>query len=108
MAKIKNTGKSPRGFIDDQGLQHTVQPGEEAEINLTEADFDKLKELLEKEKEDQENDPAMQAVDKNDRPPPSFELGGSAGGKAHTGATISATGSKVDAPPKAEDKPSKK
>jgi len=62
MAKVKNTGNQPRGFIMDDGNQVVVQPGEEREFNLSEADFNKLKELLDTEDV------------------PSFELSGSAGG----------------------------
>jgi hypothetical protein len=100
MAKIKNTGPQPRGFYDDQGAQVTIKPGEEAEVNLTEADYEKLQELLKKEKEAKEESNDPNAKDK----PPSFEIGGGAGGKAQSGATISATGSRVEAPPKAEEK----
>jgi len=105
MAKIKNTGKAPRGFIDDQGAQHTIHPGEEAEVNLTEADYEKLTELLKKEKE--ANEEAAKANPEAEKIPPSFELGGGAGGKAQSGQTISATGSRTDAP-KAEEKPATK
>jgi len=98
MAKIKNTGNAPRGFIDDQGAQVTVPPGGEAEVNLTEADYDNLVELLKKEKETQENDPNA-PKDK----PPSFEISGGAGGKAQT-STVSATGNRVENP-KADEKP---
>jgi len=49
MAKIKNTGKQPRGFFNDEGVQVTLQPGEEKEFNMTEADFNKIKELAESE-----------------------------------------------------------
>ena len=62
MAKIKNTGNQPRGFFNDEGVQVTLQPGEEKEFNMTEADFNKIKELAESE------DPAP------------FEIGGSFGG----------------------------
>jgi hypothetical protein len=105
MAKIKNTGKAPRGFIDDQGAQHTVHPGEEAEVNMTEADYEKLEELLKKEKE--ANEEAAKANPEAEKVPPSFELSGGAGGKAQSGATISATGNRVETP-KAEEKPAKK
>jgi hypothetical protein len=51
MAKVKNIGRAVRGFYDEQGEHVTVQPGEEKEFNMTEADFNKLKELLENEEE---------------------------------------------------------
>jgi hypothetical protein len=102
MAKIKNTGPQPRGFYDDQGAQVTIKPGEEAEVNLTEADYEKLQELLKKEKEANEESDDPNAKDK----PPSFEIGGGAGGKAQSGATISATGSRVEGAK--EEKPAPK
>ena len=49
MAKIKNTGKQPRGFFTDSGEHVVVEPGQEAEFNMTEADFNKVKELAEAE-----------------------------------------------------------
>ena len=70
MAKIKNVGDQPRGFFTDQGEHVVVEPGDEAEFNMTEADFNKLKELNENEGE---------------KPP--LEIGGSFGGvKAKSGA----------------------
>jgi hypothetical protein len=75
MAKIKNTGKGPRGFYDEQGEHIVVQPGDEAEIKMTEADYEKVQELLKKEEELREKDPLTK-----DDPPP-FELSGGAGGK---------------------------
>jgi len=62
MAKIKNTGNQPRGFFTEEGTHVVVQPGEEGEFNMTENDFNKLKEVLD-------------AVD-----PPPYELSGSPGG----------------------------
>ena len=62
MAKVKNIGNQPRGFMTEDGGQVVVRPGEEKEFNLTEADFNKIKELIEAED------------------PPPFELSGSAGG----------------------------
>lgn len=62
MAKVKNTGTQPRGFITDDGSQVVVLPGEEAEFNLTEADFKKAKEVAESED------------------PPPYEISGSHGG----------------------------
>lgn len=62
MAKVKNTGTQPRGFFCDDGTQVVVQPGEEKEFNMTEADFNKAKELAESED------------------PPPYEIGGSHGG----------------------------
>lgn len=62
MAKVKNTGRQPRGFMTDDGGQVVVQPGEEKEFNISEADFNKIKEIL-----------ASEEV-------PSFELSGSPGG----------------------------
>ena len=62
MAKIKNTGNQPRGFFTDDGNQVVVQPGEEKEFNMTEADFAKVKELAEYDD------------------PPAFQISGSAGG----------------------------
>lgn len=49
MAKIKNTGRQPRGFFTDEGTQVVVHPGQEAEFNMSEADFNKVKELAESE-----------------------------------------------------------
>jgi hypothetical protein len=49
MAKVKNTGKQPRGFFVDDGTQVVVAPGEEKEFNMTEADFNKVKELAAQE-----------------------------------------------------------
>lgn len=62
MAKVKNTGKQPRGFWDDQGNQVVVAPGDEREFNMTEADYKHLTELI------------------KDEDPPPYELSGSAGG----------------------------
>ena len=45
MAKVKNTGRQPRGFFNDEGVQVTVQPGDEAEFNMTEADYKKCEEV---------------------------------------------------------------
>ena len=71
MAKIKNVGDQPRGFFTDQGDHVVIEPGDEAEFNMTEADFNKLKEL--NEAENAENPP--------------LEIGGSFGGvKAKQGA----------------------
>ena len=39
MAKVKNIGRAVRGFYDEQGEHVTVQPGEEKEFNMTEADY---------------------------------------------------------------------
>jgi hypothetical protein len=77
MAKIKNTGKQPRGFIDETGEHVIVQPGDEADVKMTEADYEKLQEILKKEEErkKKEDDPLTK-----DDPPP-FELSGGAGGK---------------------------
>jgi hypothetical protein len=47
MAKIKNTGHQPRGFIQADGSHVTVAPGEEAEVNLTEADHKHLTKMIE-------------------------------------------------------------
>ena len=62
MAKIKNTGNQPRGFFADDGTHVVIQPGEEAEFNMTEADFNKVKEIAETED------------------PPLYEVSGSFGG----------------------------
>lgn len=62
MAKIKNTGKQPRGFFDEHGVQHTVPPGGEIEINMSEADYEKCEEVAKSE------DPAP------------YEISGGAGG----------------------------
>lgn len=62
MAKVKNTGSQPRGFYTEDGGHVVVQPGEEAEFNMTEADFNKVKELATTED------------------PPPFEISGSHGG----------------------------
>jgi hypothetical protein len=62
MAKVKNTGRQPRGFMTEDGGQVVVNPGEEKEFNLTEADFNKIKELV-----------AGEEI-------PSFEISGSPGG----------------------------
>ena len=67
MAKVKNTGNQARGFMTEDGGQVVVKPGEEKEFNMTEADFNKVKELA--------------AYDD----PPLFEISGSHGGvKAKT------------------------
>jgi hypothetical protein len=63
MAKVKNTGGQARGFITEDGSHVTVAPGEEKEFNMTEADFDHLKKL----------------IDDHDDPKP-FEISGSHGG----------------------------
>jgi hypothetical protein len=47
MAKIKNTGHQPRGFIGAGGEQVTIPPGGEAEVNMTEADFKNLQKIIE-------------------------------------------------------------
>jgi len=47
MAKIKNTGFQPRGFNTEEGSHVIVKPGEEAEFNMTEADFKHLQETME-------------------------------------------------------------
>jgi hypothetical protein len=62
MAKIKNTSNQPRGFFTDEGAQVTVQPGEEKEFNMTEADYKKIEELVASEER------------------PSFEISGGHGG----------------------------
>jgi len=62
MAKVKNTGNQPRGFFTEEGDQVVVKPGEEAEFNMTEADFKKCKELADMED------------------PPLYEISGSHGG----------------------------
>jgi hypothetical protein len=62
MAKIKNTGHQPRGFFDEEGNHVIVQPGEEAEFNMTEADFKKMQEVAQSED------------------PPPYEISGSHGG----------------------------
>ena len=62
MAKVKNTGNQPRGFITEEGGQVVIRPGEEREFNMTEADFNKMKEIAEAED------------------PPLYEISGSAGG----------------------------
>ena len=64
MAKVKNTGGQPRGFITEGGTQVVVKPGEEAEFNMTEEDFKFQKELLD-------------GMDDDAQP---YELSGSAGG----------------------------
>jgi hypothetical protein len=45
MAKVKNTGNQPRGFFTEEGGQVVVAVGEEKEFNMTEADFNKCKEV---------------------------------------------------------------
>lgn len=67
MAKVKNTGQQPRGFWDEDGSNIVVLPGEEAEFNMSEADYKKNQELLEAEGD-----------------PPPFELSGGAGGVKKT------------------------
>lgn len=62
MAKVKNTGNQARGFMTEDGGQVVVKPGEEKEFNMTEADFNKIKEVIESEET------------------PSFEISGSPGG----------------------------
>ena len=62
MAKIKNTGTQPRGFYAEDGSHVVIQPGEEAEFNMTEADYDKCVELAASEE------------------PPPYEISGGAGG----------------------------
>ena len=62
MAKVKNTGKQPRGFFTEEGGQVFVAPGEEAEFNMTKADFEKCKEIAEFDD------------------PPLYEISGSPGG----------------------------
>lgn len=62
MAKVKNTGIQPRGFITEDGGHVVVPPGEEAEFNMTEADFKKCKEVADSED------------------PPAYEISGSPGG----------------------------
>jgi hypothetical protein len=62
MAKVKNTGNQPRGFMTEEGDQVVVRPGEEAEFNMTEADFKKCKEIAEMDD------------------PPLYEISGSHGG----------------------------
>jgi len=49
MAKVKNTGRQPRGFFNDEGVQVTVMPGEEKEFNMSEADYKKCEELAQME-----------------------------------------------------------
>lgn len=67
MAKIKNTGAQARGFYDADGNHIVIQPGEEAEFNMTEADYNKLVELA--------------GIDET----PPYEIGGGFGGvKAKT------------------------
>jgi len=63
MAKIKNTGGQPRGFFTEDGGQVVVNPGEEKEFNMSEADFKHLQQTLE-----------------NTDDPKPFELSGSHGG----------------------------
>jgi hypothetical protein len=67
MAKVKNTGIQPRGFILEDGSQVVVKPGEEAEFNMTEADFKNLQKMLE-----------------NADDPKPYELSGSHGGAKAT------------------------
>ena len=66
MAKIKNTGTQPRGFYDADGTHVVVQPGEEVEVNMTEADYDKCVELAASEE------------------PPPYEISGGAEAKPKT------------------------
>jgi hypothetical protein len=47
MAKIKNVGAQPRGFITESGEQVILQRGEEREFNMTEADFKHLQQAME-------------------------------------------------------------
>ena len=63
MAKVKNTGGQPRGFMTEEGNHVTVAPGEEKEFNMTEADFNHIKKVM----------------DDHDDPKP-FEISGSHGG----------------------------
>lgn len=63
MAKVKNTGGQPRGFFTEDGGHVTINPGEEKEFNMTEADFKHL----------------QQVIENTDDPKP-FELSGSHGG----------------------------
>ena len=62
MAKVKNTGLQARGFYTEDGGHVVVQPGEEREFNMSEADFNKCKEIAETED------------------PPLYEISGSPGG----------------------------
>jgi len=62
MAKVKNTGRQPRGFFNDEGVQVTVMPGEEKEFNMSEADYKKVEEMAQMED------------------PPMFEISGGHGG----------------------------
>ena len=101
MAKIKNTGRQPRGFIDEQGGQHTVPPGGEIEINMTPADYEKCEEVLKKEEEMHKDDPAYKDV------PPPYEISGGAGGKAPSGEKISVTGERVEHPHNEKPEPHK-
>lgn len=70
MAKVKNTGHQPRGFITEEGNHVVVKPGEEKEFNMTEADFKHLQSVIEG----------------HDDPKP-FEIGGSHGGVKEKKAT---------------------
>jgi hypothetical protein len=63
MAKVKNIGRQPRGFWDENYNHVTVAYGEEKEFNMSENDYKKLSEILEAE-----GDPAP------------YELTGGAGG----------------------------
>jgi len=63
MAKVKNTGGQPRGFFTEDGGHVTVNPGEEKEFNMSEADFKHM----------------QQTLDNMDDPKP-YEISGSHGG----------------------------
>jgi hypothetical protein len=62
MAKVKNTGRQPRGFFTDEGTQVVVPPGGEMEFNMNEADYKKCEELAQMDD------------------PPLFEISGGHGG----------------------------
>lgn len=46
MAKVKNTGRQPRGFFDDKGNNVVIPPGGEATFPMTDAYYAKLEEIL--------------------------------------------------------------
>ena len=63
MAHIKNIGKQPMGFFDENGNNVVVQRGAEADIPMTEPYYEKLETILSK------------------CDPKPYELTGGAGGK---------------------------
>jgi hypothetical protein len=76
MAKIKNIGRQPRGFYNENHNLVVVAQGEEAELNMKDNDYKKIQQLLE-----------------NCPDPKPFEISGGAGGVSKPGKKL------ADAPP---------